>query len=193
MLAAQAEKEAERARLEATERAEREQRSQEEAEIQDAAMRRVDQADQAVREYQLQASRTIGRALESFSQHAHRALIDRAERHVATVRFDLQEEIKGAEYSAIDAVLSTVRVGEIGGGLGIDSGAEGEGSHENTMAKIEQAKAKVCLRSSSCSSCVCVHVASVMLARHTRAPPLLPPPAPPSSSPLLPLVPTTHC
>lgn len=142
VLAAQAEKEAKKAQSEASARAAREKAAAEEKAMQQQAMQIVHKAEDAVRAYQHKASRTIGQALEEFSQHAQRTLLERAEKRVVAVRADLQEEVKNAEFAVLDEVLSTVRVAEIGVGIGADGSASSEEQHASTMIKIETAKAK---------------------------------------------------
>ena len=102
VLAAQAEKEAERAQLEAAERTARDSAAHAERVQHEHAMQRVRKAESAALAYEHTAARIITQAIEQCGAHAQRSLYERAEKRVGTVRFELQEEVGATPLMASD-------------------------------------------------------------------------------------------
>ena len=74
--------------------------------------------EKEIRDYQQKALVDVAATLADFERHVHTSFYQRAEQHAAQAREELREEMKTAEFAALDQVLSGIRVSELSVGDG---------------------------------------------------------------------------
>ena len=141
-LAAQADAAAERGAKEAAERAANERELVRASEAHARSMAAVKKTEAEVRAFEGRAAEAVGAALAQYFEAQERELFEKAQQRGAAVRAEVQEEMKTAEYAALDEVLSHVKVHELS--VGSKAGANDQtDTYAGTMAIMEAAKAVV--------------------------------------------------